>query len=397
MATTINSGVVTTKDPLAVDLAVSMASKVANLDADTSQFTTMLMQLPVSEAKSFKEEWEEDVYLPTNTALSATAAAADTVLNVTTSEGYYGKPGDVIKIVQTGEACLITTAYASAWSVTRCIGSVTAATAASGTVNGGIIIVSGSNAQGGTLPTAMVTQKTANYNYMQIQRNAYEFAETAVWQHWYSGNPLAYHRQKVAIEHKRQIENNNFLGARYYSATGPRSTAGGLDDFVTTNVTTSPTAALDKGTWNDFLRAGLQYGDPTRKVLFVAPLVAQVLSEFLADNWVKTTADQTVWGVKVDAIVDGIHGAKIPVFVKNDWMRYGEGTGKQLGSRAYLVDMTNVELKKAPPGNKGSRWMTLYPKREANDADATAEEYLSEYTLLVKCEKSHSILTGVSG
>jgi hypothetical protein len=374
-----------------------MASKVANLDADTSQFTTMLMQLPVSEAKSFKEEWEEDVYLPTNTALSATAAAADTVLNVTTSEGYYGKPGDVIKIAQTGEACLITTAYASAWSVTRCIGSVTAATAASGTTLGGIIIISGSNAQGGTLPTAMVTQKTANYNYMQIQRNAYEFAETAAWQHWYSGNPLAYHRQKVAIEHKRQIENNNFLGARYYSATGPRSTAGGLDDFVTTNVTASPTAALDKGTWNDFLRAGLQYGDPTRKVLFVAPLVAQVLSEFLADNWVKTTADQTVWGVKVDAIVDGIHGAKIPVFVKNDWMRYGEGTGKQLGSRAYLVDMTNVELKKAPPGNKGSRWMSLYTKREANDLDGTAEEYLSEYTLLVKCEKSHSILTGVSG
>jgi len=397
MATTINTGVVTTKDPLQNDLAISMESQVAKLDVDTSQFSTMLMQLPVKVAKSYKEEWEEDVFLPTNTALTSAAATADGVLAVTTNTGYYGKPGDVIMLVQTGEKCLITTSYASAWSVTRGIGTTGAATAVSGTTLGGVIIVSGSNVQGGTLPTAIVTQKTANFNYMQIQRNSYSFAETATWQNWYTGNPLAYHRQKVAIEHKRQIENNLFFGARYYTATGPRSTAGGLDEFITTNITAAPTAALDKGTWNDIMRAATEYGDPTRKVAFVSPILAQVLSEFLQDNWVRTTADQSVWGVKVDAVINAVNGSKMPVFVKNDWMRYGEGTGKQIGSRGYIVDMTNVELVKAPPGNLGSRWMTLYGKRQANDLDGTSEEYLSEYTLLVKQEKTHSIITGVNG
>jgi hypothetical protein len=92
-----------------------------------------------------------------------TAASADVALSVTTNEGLYAKAGDIIKIVQTGEAVRVTTAAASALTVVRAIGSVAAATAASGTAQGGLIIVSGSNAQGATLPTAMVTEKTSNY------------------------------------------------------------------------------------------------------------------------------------------------------------------------------------------------------------------------------------------
>lgn len=398
MAQTVNRGLVATDDPLAIDLAVSMQEKVANVDRDTSQFASMLMKLPVQTAKSFKEEWMEDVFLPKHTALSVTAAAADTTLNITTAEGNYAKPGDTGKFIQTGEAFRIDTVGANAWTVVRAIGSVAAATAASGTGQGGIIILAGSNEQGGTLPTAIVTQKTANYNYMQIVRNAYRFTATAEWQQFYSGNPLAYHRKKIAIEHKRDLEDQLFFGARSYTAgtNAPRCTFGGLDEFISTNIT-DVAGTLDKGAWNDFLRSGLEYGDRNRKVLFAAPIVAQVLSEFLQDNWRRAQAGETIWGVKVDAVIDAVHGAKIPVIVKNDWRRYGEGTAKQVGSRAYLVDMTNAKLKKAPPTKKGSRYCTLYPTREANDADETAEEYLSEVTALFEVEKSHALLRGVTG
>lgn len=400
MPVTTNRDLVATDDPLSNDLAVSMADQVARLDRDTSQFTSMLMKLDVETAKSFKEEWEEDVFLPRVTALSATAAAGDTTLAVTTNEGNYAKPGDTGKFVQTGEAFRITTVGASAWTVVRAIGSVSAATAAAGTTQGGIIILAGSNEQGGTLPTAIVTQKTANYNYCQIVRNSYRFTATAEWVRWYSGNPIAYHRRKIGIEHKRDIENQAFFGARSYTAgtNAPRCTFGGLDEFISTNIT-DVAGTLDKGAWNDFLRMGLEYGERSRKVLFASPIVAQVLSEFLQDNWVRTSSSQetTVWGVSVDAVISAVHGARIPVVIKNDWKRFGEGTAKHLGSRAYLVDMTNVGLKKAPPTRSGPRYMTLYPDREANDADETAEEYLSEVTLLVKQERTHAMLRGVTG
>lgn len=401
MAVTIGSGLQATDDPLSNDLAVSMDSQVANADVNMSQFSTMLMKLSPSVASSFKEEWLEDALLPTNTALSASAASADTNLALTTGEGSYGKAGDVALIVQTGEHVRITTAAASAWTVVRAVGSVSAATAASGTSLGGIMIVAGGNAQGGTLPTALITQKTASYNYAQIVRNSFRFTSTAEWTKWYSGNPLSYHREKIAVEHKRMLEQIAFFGPRAYTADGgngaPRADSGGLQHFISTNITTVG-GTFDKGALNDFLRGGMEYGNRDRKVLFASPIVAQVCSEFLQDNWVRASAEDNVWGVKVDAVIDpAITGNKIPVFVKSDWKRFGEGTTKQIGSQAVLVDMGNVEMFKAPATSNGPRYAALYQNRQARDADERAEEFLSEIGFKIKVEKAHALLRGVTG
>lgn len=398
MAVTLNTGLVATDDPLSNDLVVSMAEQVAQLDVDNTQFTTLLMKLPESTASSFKEEWEEDQFLPKNTALAATAASADTTLTVTTNEGSYAKVGDIGKFVQTGEAFRITTVGASAWTVVRAIGSVSAATAASGTTQGGIIIVSGSNEQGGTLPSAIITELSANYNYAGIIRNAIRFTETAQWTKYYSGPLLPYQRRKVGIEHKREIENTLFWGARSYTAgtTAPRCTTGGLDEYISTNVT-DVSGTLDKGAWNDFTRSGLEYGNASRKALFASPIVAQVLSEFLQDNWVRATPETKVWGVNVNAVITAVGGVRIPVFVKHDWKRYGEGTAKHKGSAAYLVDLENVQLLRAPATDSGPRFTALKKNRQAPDADEAAEEYLSEFTFLVKQEKTHALLRGVTG
>jgi hypothetical protein len=400
MATTVDRDLNATDDPLAIDLAVSMAEQVAALDTDTTQFTTMLMRLPEKTAASFKEEWLQDVFLPRNTALSASATSADTTFALTTNEGAYAKVGDTFKFVQTGEAIRITGVSASAWTGVRAIGSVSAASAVSGTSLGGIIILSGSNEQGGTLPTSLVTEKTSNYNYMQIVRNSYRFTATAEWVRWYSGNPLAYHRKKIGIEHKRDIEDQAFFGARSYTAgtNAPRCTFGGLDEFITTNKTDAG-GTFDKGELQDFLRAGLEYGNADRKVMFAAPIVAQVMSEFLQDNWVQAqlASNPSVFGVKADAVISGVTGGRIPVFVKNDWRRFGEGTGLHIGSRAYLVDMDDIEFYRAPATQAGSRFATLYKNRQAPDADETAEEYLSEVSLKVGQEKRHALLTGCTG
>lgn len=56
MAVTINSGLVDTADPTQNQLKVDMSEKIAMLDPDVSQFSTMLMKLPQERAKSFKVE-----------------------------------------------------------------------------------------------------------------------------------------------------------------------------------------------------------------------------------------------------------------------------------------------------------------------------------------------------
>jgi hypothetical protein len=401
MSVTVNRDLVAVADEPSADLVVSMDDRIAMLDTDLSQFSTMLMKLPVTTAKSFKEQWQEDQYLPKNTALSASVTNSATTLPLTTGEGNYAKTGDTFMFVESGERGRITGVSASAWTVVRAIGSTAAATAASGTVNGGIIILAGSNEEGARRPTAIVTAKTSNYNYVSRIRNSYEYTGTDEWNDHYSGNPLAYQRKKIALEHKRDVENQVWFGARSYTAAGAvtskaQSTFGGIDEYISTNITDAA-GTFDKGELQDFLRSGLEYGDPTRKVLFAAPIVAQVCSEFLQDNWVMAPPGTNVFGAKVDFVISGVTGAKIPVVVKNDWKRYGEGSGKHIGSRAYLIDMTQVDLVKAPATSRGPRYLSLYQHIQENDEDLSAEEYFSELTLRVKNEKSHSKLTGVTG
>lgn len=251
------------------------------------------------------------------------------------------------------------------------------------------MIVGGSNAQGATLPTALITARVADYNYTSIVRNAYRFTETAIATEWYGGGLDELERFKKAQEHKADIENSLFFGARSYSASDPpRHTSGGLIEYVTTNVTNA-SGTFDKAELADFLRTGLQYGS-SNKVLFAAPIVAQVFSEFLQDNWVQTPQNETRWGGKINALISGIYGTEIPVVVKRQWGAYGTGTSGEYGSRAVLVDMENVQFSPLRPS-------VLKPKRQANDADEQAAEYLAEYSLKVRREETHAWLYGVTG
>lgn len=389
MATTINSGLIDTADPTSNQLKVDMSEKIAMLDPDVSQFTTILSKLPKDRANSFKTEWLDDRLIPRTSALAASATSADTALTVTTSEGAYFKVGDLVRITTTGECVRVTATAASALTVVRAVGTVTAASAASSSTAGQLVIVGGSNAQGATLPTALVTATTANYNYTSITRNAWRYTETALATGWYGGSLGARESKKKASEHKADLENTAFFGARSYSTSDPpRHTAGGLIEYVTTNVT-DPSGTLDKGELNDFMLSGLQYGSKN-KVLFAAPVVAMVISEFLQDNWVRTQPDERVWGAKVDAYISGVYGTSIPVIVKQQWGAYGTGTSGQYGSRAVLVDLDHVAL--AP-----LRDTMLLTKRQANDADEQAAEFLTEQSLIVRQESSHAWLKNVTG
>jgi hypothetical protein len=400
---TISRGLVSTADPLADDRVVSMRRQVSMLDVETTQFFTMLDRISTEEAQSFKEEWLLDEYLPTNLSLSATAASADTSLTVTTPEGDYVKSGDLIKIIQTGEVVRVVTAVsATSISVARAHGSVAAATAASGTTQGGLLLMAMAAEQGQEMPTAIVTDLTTNFNYTQIVRNSYRYTGTAQWIEWYSGPQLARARMKVGVDHKRHIENVLWHGARAYAAgsTGPRHSAGGILEYLaggTSNIT-DVGGDLSQTALQDFLRGGLQYGNRANKVFFVAPKVAQVMGRLLDDDWIQAPPGTTTYGVNVDAIISAAWaGARVPVVVKGEWNRFGTGTAKNLGSMGVLVDMGNVALKWAKNDAEGSRKISLRKNRQNPSADEAAEEYLSEFTLCVMQPNTHALIRGVTG
>jgi hypothetical protein len=400
MATGINRGLVSTADPLSDDRVISMRKQIGELDVNTTQFFTMLDRISTEEARSFKEEWLEHEYIPTNMSLGASITNSATNFTLATGEGDYCHVGDHIKILQTGEVVRVVAVNSStAVDVVRAVGSVAAASAASGTASGGLINLGLNAEQGQEAPTATVSKLTTNYNYTSIKRNSYRYTGTAQWIEWYSGPQMVRASRDVGIDHKRSIENQLWFGARGYTTgtTGPRHYSGGILEYLSTNKT-SVAGNLTKTTLQNFLRSGLEYGNRDRKVLFVAPFVAQCIGTLMDDDWVQAPPGTKVYGVNVDTLISAAWaGARVPVVVKGEWNRFGTGTGNNLGSMAVLVDMTNVCLKWAKNDEQGSRKVSLRKDRQAPSADEAMHEYLSEFTLVCQVEKAHALMTGVTG
>jgi hypothetical protein len=384
----VNIGLVATDDPVANELLPDIRDKIANLDVDNTQFSTLLMKLSQERAKSFKVEWLNDELLPMVASMSASAVSEATNLAVTSGDGSYFKDGDVFRVSGTGETVRVNGAPAAASiTVVRDIDGVGAISIAS---TDKLIKVGGSNPQGGTLPTAVITERAHNYNYTQIFRDSYRFTNTVrATSTWAAGSQEAIEKRKKAIEHKWGIENMCFFGARSYTASSgavsqPRHTSGGLKQFVTAS---SDTDTLTEDELQTFFRNALEYAGP-RVVLFCAPLVMQVISSFLDEDYQSKEGDN-IHGVKVDYVLSGVTGQKVPVIVKKEWKRYGESAA-MYGSQAVLVDLDNVQL--AP-----LRDTVHLSDRQARDADEVAGEYLSEISLKVERPEHFRWLVDVTG
>ncbi len=134
----------------------------------------------------------------------------------------------------------------------------------------------------------------------------------------------------------------------------------------------------------------MQYGNRSQKVMFVGPLVAQLIGQFLQDNWVRASPDDKVWGVSVDYVVSAaFSGKRIPVVVKGDWMRFGEGTAREYGSSGFIVDMGHVA--RLPLSRHGISRDTQFRDNIQNpDVDGHKAEYLTEVAYRFSNEKAHT-------
>lgn len=389
MPVTINADLVDDSDILSNERVVDMDREIALLHDDTTQFTTMLQRVASKECHSSKIEWLEDEIFPRLSTLASSITAAAATMTVATGEGPYFRKGDVVRIAVSGEAVAVSAAPSGdTVGIIRSVGSTAAATAAAAA---DLVIVGNASAQGASLGARKVTERVAAYNYTQIFRHPYGFTNTLTSSELYGGNEPMKERKKKAIEHKRAIENALFWGAREYYATGvggsdsePTTFVGGLVEYISTYVK-DPAGAMTKDEFEGFMRDFLQYGTKD-KILFVSPLVAQIISGYARDNWVRSKPGDTRWGLQVDAFISGAFGFEVPVVVKRDWNEF-QNTSSQYGSWAFVVDMGSVLLR--PLRGRNTK---LLLNRQGTSEDATVEEYLTELSFQVEQQKKHGYL-----
>lgn len=385
----ILSGLVDTEDILADEKKVDMADEIAMLDPEDSQFTTMMMDLGSEPAIREKINWLEDELFPRLSAASGSGTSAATTVNVTASQGDYFRAGDVCRFASTGECFRVNSVSTDALTVTRGVGDVTAAAFADAEQ---IVIIGNAARQGGTLGTRKITKRVLGYNYQQIFRHPFGFTNTDVAISEYGGSNPEKEEVKKAVEHKRAIELSAFFGARDLltldSAANPTGFMGGVIEYLSTNIDSS-IGTLTAATFETIMRDALQKGHSRNKVVYAAPVTQGALSGFLRGAWQPPTVDKKKWGAFVDAYINGSFGVNVPVVVKRDWNDFSTANN-QYGGIFFVIDMKSVKLRPL-------RKTVLLRNRQANDADETTHEYLTETSMEVRQEKHHALGEGVTG
>lgn len=395
MAIPIVTGLEDDQDILQNERVIDMDPDIALLDPDSSQFTTMLMKVARSTAESTKSEWLEDEYFPRLSSVASGGATDGATIVVAAGEGIYFRAGDLFRNARTGVAKRVVSIATDTLTVTVALGRVAFAAAAAADQ---LLITGNASAQGATLGVRKITKRVAQFNYTQILRNPYGFTRSLMASKLYGGPVPAKERKKKFVEHKRAIEYTLFWGVRSLdlapvgNPNEPMGMAGGLFEFITTNVKNAA-GSLTKVLLDTYMRDFLQHGDTESGLLFVSPVVSAAISGFLRDAWNPAGdipgGDVRLWGAKVDGFISGAYGYQIPVVVKKDWNDFSTASG-QYGGWAFYVNMDSAELPVL-------RSTELLRDRQANDADTYDEEYLTELTFKLKQERKNGLITGVTG
>jgi hypothetical protein len=387
MALSTVTGVEDDNTILANERVIDMDDVIAYLDPDTSQFMTMLMKVSRRAAESTKIEWLEDELFPRLSAVVSGGATDAATITVNTGEGAYFRANDIVRNAHTGVAFRVVSVTGDVITPSSKLGRVAFS---AHSASDQLLIIGNASQQGATLGTRLITKRVAQYNYCGIQRNPYGFTRSLMASRLYGGPEPMKERRKKGVEHKRAIEYTLFWGVRSLDTSGahPVGTPGGLYEYVTTNVQNAA-GAITKTLLDTYMRGFLQHQGDQNGVLFVSPVFAQAISGFLRDAWAPTSVDTRLWGAKVDGFLSGAYGYKVPVIVKKDWNDFSTSSN-QYGGWAFYVNMDNIQLNVL-------RDTELLKDRQANDADSYDEEYLTEFTLKVEQERTHGIITGVTG
>jgi len=390
MALAVATGVQDTETGLADEHVVDMDPAIGMKQDDTAQFMTILGKLPSKAATQIKVNWLEDEYMPVLTSLASGSitATGQTAISVASGEGAYIRANDILYIAETGEKVSVTSLTGDALTIVRSVGGVAAATASTGSQ---VVILGPSSAQGADTGTLKATKRVLGFNYTQIFRDPFGFTGTEAEAELYGADDPERETAKKAVEHRRHLEASLWVGGRDFTSNPPNSIGymGGVSEFLVSNVFAT-FGAISLSGFDLKMQQIFQQGS-MNKVLFMAPTAAGALSRLLANNWVRATPGENVYGAKVNAFVNGAYGDSVPVIVKREWGAFSTA-GFSLGGAVFALDLDRVSRR--PFRNRDTR---LLPNRQGNGEDKVVFDYLTETSLELKNESAHGVFWGVTG
>lgn len=349
-----------------------------------------------------KFEWIQDDYCNLWAQNSNSEVAADgTTLTLVDSTKVV--PGELLYVPKAnnssypGEVVLVTAVNRTthACTIVRNIGAVTNAAAVI-PANAPVRIISSAREEGGTLPTAKMTQKVTLFNYTQILTDALDHTNTeiAIRKLGIDSPERNFEINKKMKEHKIQMNSVLMFGARSEDLTGgpngkPLRTTGGINYWITSNVVDGG-GVLSRKTWLAFCRSAFRYGSK-KKLLVCAPIIKEALSEWLRSHVTAMPKDES-YGVTANRAITP-YGE---FMVVNDWMlENGPGDALGMAGWAFALDPKEIEIR--PLINNGENRDTKVQYDVVKDgSDRKVDKILTEFGVEFRQEKYHAKLYNVN-
>lgn len=216
------------------------------------------------------------------------------------------------------------------------------------------------------------TDVTEDYNYTQIFQDDMKITRSADKVSQYGkSTEWDYQAAKKLPELMRQMERTFYRGVRFQAGT--IRSMGGLDHFLSTNVTDLAGAALTRKDIYDLMQDCWDNGGNPSLMICNAWVKRKISDMF--EGYVRTTRDESTGGVVIDTIATEFGELDI---LMDRWCP---------SDQLYVVEAKYIGF---------IPYDAFFWEKLAKTGDAEKGQVVGEYTLVVKNEKAHGMLTSIS-
>lgn len=384
-----------TQNVLAAQLRRDVALGIALLAVEENPLLSLLLARGMrAETINPKFEWSEKDYVAfwttvagSGSSVSGTGSYDADDVTIIVADGTLFKIHDVFEVPRTGEHMYVTAVVGNTLTVVRGWGSTAPAALTGGE---DVQILGNAMEEGSTKPDAKATVRVMPWNFTQIIRTPINFTDTLrVTGDLAVTDPFLAERTQAGAEHAKRIERAFLFGERHIDttsySTATRAT-GGLYDFISTNVY-ARNGTMTETQWDTFLRDYVfRYGSTTKLLLASRTLRGVITRYERARKW--TTVTDRIGGLSITRWLSDYGELDI---VTHRMLRDGAG------GQGYAGDGIVVDLPKLRYRFLNGRDTHINENIEDNSEDARVDEFFSDVGLEVGQEKTHAIITGVTG
>jgi len=315
-----------------------------------------------------KMEWLEDTLGALTGSMAASATSTATSLTVTDGSNY--QVGHIIRI--DSEDIWVSAVSTNTLTVTRNFGGTAATHASDDTIT----IIGMARLEGAESSTIGLTDRTTNSNYTQILHKEIKVTRTHSQLAQYGiSDEMAYQGDKVVPELMRLLERHFYYNtvSKAGSATAPR-VMGGYRAFVTDNTLSG--ASLTQAKFEDAVQKAYEDGGYGPWVGLCAPDNYQKIKNFYdTSTMLQVDRTETTVGMVITQVLTPFGTVNL---ILDRWA---------IATEIPLLDVNHIGFKTYYP-------FTQEPLAKTGDYDRS--EVVGEFSLCIRQDKAHALLTGVS-